>query len=31
MLSGNRSVNTVQHARVEEVVFSVDPTDVPKD
>jgi hypothetical protein len=30
-LSGNSSVNTVQHATIEEVVFSVDPTDAPID
>jgi hypothetical protein len=30
-LPGNSSVNTVQHATVEEAVFSVDPTDVPID
>jgi hypothetical protein len=28
-LSGNSSVNTVQHATIEEAVFSVDPTNVP--
>jgi hypothetical protein len=26
-LPGNSSVNTVQHATIEEAVFSVDPTD----
>jgi hypothetical protein len=26
-LPGNSSVNTVQHATVQEAVFSVDPTD----
>jgi hypothetical protein len=30
-LSGNSSVNTVQHAVIEEAVFSVDPTDAPVD
>jgi hypothetical protein len=30
-LPGNRSVNTVQHATIEEPVFSVDPTDAPID
>jgi hypothetical protein len=30
-LPGNSSVNTVQHATVEEAVFSVDPTDMPID
>jgi hypothetical protein len=30
-LPGNSSVNTVQHATIEEAVFSVDPTDVPMD
>jgi hypothetical protein len=29
MLPGNSPVNTVQHATVEEAVFSVDPTDAP--
>jgi hypothetical protein len=28
---GNSSVNTVQHETIEEVVFSVDPTDAPID
>jgi hypothetical protein len=28
-LPGNSSVNTVQHATIEEAVFSVDPTDAP--
>jgi hypothetical protein len=28
-LPGNGSVNTVQQATIEEVVFSVDPTDMP--
>jgi hypothetical protein len=28
-LPGNSSVNTVQHATIEEVVFSVYPTDAP--
>jgi hypothetical protein len=27
----NSSVNTVQHATIEEAVFSVDPTDAPID
>jgi hypothetical protein len=31
MLPGSSSVNTVQHAAIEEAVFSVDPTDVPID
>jgi hypothetical protein len=31
MLPGNSSVNTVQHATIEEAVFSVDPTDAPID
>jgi hypothetical protein len=26
-LPGNSSINTVEHATVEEVVFSIDPTD----
>jgi hypothetical protein len=30
-LPGNSSVNTVQNATIEEVVFSVDPTDAPVD
>jgi hypothetical protein len=30
-LPGNSSVNTVQHATVEDAVFSVDPTDAPVD
>jgi hypothetical protein len=30
-LPGNSSVNTVQHATIEEAVFSVDPTDAPID
>jgi hypothetical protein len=30
-LPGNRSVNTVQHATIEEALFSVDPTDSPID
>jgi hypothetical protein len=30
-LPGNSSVNTVQHATIEEAVFSVDPTDEPMD
>jgi hypothetical protein len=30
-LPGNNSVNTVQHATIEGVVFSVDPTDAPVD
>jgi hypothetical protein len=30
-LSGNSSVNMVQHATTEEAVFSVDPTDEPID
>jgi hypothetical protein len=30
-LPGNSSVNAVQHAIKEKVVFSVDPTDVPID
>jgi hypothetical protein len=28
-LPGNSSVNTVQHAMIEEAVFSVDPTNAP--
>jgi hypothetical protein len=28
-LPGNGSVNTVQQAKIEETVFSVDPTDAP--
>jgi hypothetical protein len=28
-LPGNSSVNTVQHAGIEEAGFSVDPTDAP--
>jgi hypothetical protein len=28
-LSGNSSVNTVQHSTIEEAVFSVDPADAP--
>jgi hypothetical protein len=28
-LPGNSSVNTVQHATIEEAVLSVDPTDAP--
>jgi hypothetical protein len=28
-LPGNSSVNTAQHATIEEAVFSVDPTEVP--
>jgi hypothetical protein len=28
-LPGNSSVNTVQHATIEEAVFSVDSTDAP--
>jgi hypothetical protein len=28
-LPGNSSVNTAQHATIEEAVFSVDPTDAP--
>jgi hypothetical protein len=28
---GNSCVNTVQHATIEEAVFSVDPTDAPID
>jgi hypothetical protein len=31
MLLGNSSVNMVQHATIEEAVFSVDPTDAPTD
>jgi hypothetical protein len=31
LLPGNISVNTVQHATIEEAVFSVDPTDAPID
>jgi hypothetical protein len=31
VLPGNSSVNTVQHATIEEAVFSVDPTDMPMD
>jgi hypothetical protein len=30
-LPGSIFVNTVQHATIEEAVFSVDPTDVPLD
>jgi hypothetical protein len=30
-LSGNGSVNTVQHTTIEEAVFSIDPTDEPID
>jgi hypothetical protein len=30
-LPGNSSVNTVQHATIEEAVFSVDSTDAPID
>jgi hypothetical protein len=30
-LPGSSSVNKVQHATIEEAVFSVDPTDVPID
>jgi hypothetical protein len=30
-LSGSSSVNTVQHATIQEAVFSVDPTDAPVD
>jgi hypothetical protein len=30
-LPGNSSVNTVQHAVIEEAVLSVDPTDAPID
>jgi hypothetical protein len=30
-LPGNSSVNTVQHATIEEAVFSADPTDAPID
>jgi hypothetical protein len=30
-LPGNRSVKKVQHATIEEAVFSVDPTDAPID
>jgi hypothetical protein len=30
-LLGNSSVNMVQHATIEEAVFSVDPTDTPID
>jgi hypothetical protein len=30
-LSGNSFVKTVQHATIEEAVFSVDPTDAPID
>jgi hypothetical protein len=30
-LPGNRSVNTVQHAKIEEAVSSVDSTDAPLD
>jgi hypothetical protein len=31
VLPGNSSVNTVQHATIEEAVFSADPTDAPID
>jgi hypothetical protein len=30
-LPGNSSVNTGQHATIEEAMFSVDPTDAPID
>jgi hypothetical protein len=30
-LPGNSCVNTVQHATIEEAVFSVNPTDAPID
>jgi hypothetical protein len=30
-LTGNSSVNTVQHATIEEAVFSVDATEAPID
>jgi hypothetical protein len=30
-LPGNSYVNMVQHATIEEAVFSVDPTDAPID
>jgi hypothetical protein len=30
-LPGNSSVNTIQHATIEEAVFSVVPTDAPVD
>jgi hypothetical protein len=30
-LPGNSSVNTVQHATIEEAMFSADPTDAPID
>jgi hypothetical protein len=30
-MTGNISVNTVQHATIEEAVFSVDPAAVPVD
>jgi hypothetical protein len=30
-LPGNSSVHTVQHATIEEAVFSVDPAVAPKD
>jgi hypothetical protein len=30
-LPGNSSVNTIQHATIEEAVFSVDPTDTATD
>jgi hypothetical protein len=30
-LSGNISVNRVEHSTIEEAVFSVDPTDAPID
>jgi hypothetical protein len=30
-LPGNSSVNTVQHATIEEAVLSLDPTDAPID
>jgi hypothetical protein len=30
-LAGNRSVNTVEHATIQEAVFFVDPTDTPMD
>jgi hypothetical protein len=30
-LPSNNSVNTIQHATIEDAVFSVDPTHVPID
>jgi hypothetical protein len=30
-VAGNNSINTIQHAAIEEAVFSVDPSDAPID